>query len=79
MDLFVVLFPLFLQLPEKTPRPKCTIYKHVSDNSKKYLSVGNFGILFVVCSAYTAYTSLCRGLKYFLKVRYFIINYPNVA
>ena len=39
------MLPLFLQLPEKGPRPKWTICKHVSDNSKKCLSVGNFWIL----------------------------------
>ena len=54
-------------------------YKHESDN--KCLSVGNFGILsvVVVCSASTAYTSLCRGLKYLLKIIYIILVYPNVA
>ena len=45
-------------------RPKLTIYKRVSDNYKKCLSIGNFGILYVVCSGSAAYTSLCRGLKY---------------
>ena len=44
------MFPIFLQLPKKGLRPKWTIYKHVSDKSKKCLSVGNFGILSVVCS-----------------------------
>ena len=34
------------------------------------MSVGNFRILSVVCSASTAYTSLCRDLKYSLKVQY---------
>ncbi len=33
----------------------------------------------VLCSASTAYTGLCRGLKYLLKVRYINPNYPNVA
>ena len=32
-----------------------------------------------VCSASTTYTSLCIDLKYILKVRYIILNYPNVA
>ena len=35
-------FPLFLQLPEKGPRAKWIMYKHVSDNSKKCLFVGKF-------------------------------------
>ena len=43
------MFPLFMQLPEKSPRLKFIIYKHVSDNSKKCLSVGSFRILSVVC------------------------------
>ena len=33
----------------------------------------------VVCSASAVYVSLCRGLKYLLKVRHIIRNYPNVA
>ena len=56
------------------------IYKHVSDNSKKCLSVGNSGILsvivVVVCVLAPAYTSLCRGLEYLLKVRYIILVDP---
>ena len=32
-----------------------------------------------VCSASTAYTNLCTGLKYFLKIPYFIWNHPKVA
>ena len=74
----------FCNFRKKGPRPKLTIYKHVSDNSKKCKSVGNFGILSVicrlsVCRASTAYNSLCRGLKYLLKVSYIILNYPNVT
>ena len=51
---------------KKGPNPKWTIYKHVSDKSKKCLSVGNSGILSVVvvmsvvCVLASAYTSLCR-------------------
>ena len=33
----------------------------------------------VVCSASAAYISLCKGLKYLLKVSYIIQDYPNVA
>ena len=32
----------FCNFRKKVPRPKWTIYKHVSDNSKKGLSIGNF-------------------------------------
>ena len=55
----------------KCPRPKWTIYKHVSDKSKKYMSVGNSGILsvVVVCVLNPAYTSLCKDLEYLPKVR----------
>ena len=35
--------------PEKGPRPKWTIHNHESDKNKGYLSVGDFGILSVVC------------------------------
>ena len=60
---------------KKGPRPK-----YVLDNSKKCLCLGNFGILSVglsVCSASTAYNSLCRGLNYLLKVRYIILTWPD--
>ena len=51
-----------------SPLPKCTVYihnkyKHESDRNKECLSVGNFGILYVVCSAPTDYTSLSRSLN----------------
>ena len=46
---------------------------HESDRSKKCLYVGNFGIVSIVCSASTAYKSLCRGLKYLLEKLYFIL------
>ena len=45
---------------------------------KNCLSVGRSACR-SVCHASTAYTSVCRGLKYLLKVRYIILNYPNVA
>ena len=33
----------------------------------------------VVCSSSAAYTSLCRSLKYLLKVSYIIQNYPSIV
>ena len=77
----------FLRFLKKGSRPKWTIYKHVLDNSKKCLSVVVVVVVVVVivvvvgvlCSASTAYTGLCRGLKYLLKVRYIIPNHPNVV
>ena len=66
----VNLYSHYLRLPEKKdPRPKWTIYKHISYKNKPFLSVSSFRILSVVvviCSAPTAYTSLYRGLKYLL-------------
>ena len=56
------MFPLFLRL----------LYKHESDKNERFLSV------VVVCSASTAYISLCRGMKYLLKIHYFIQNYANM-
>ena len=56
--------------------PKWTIYKHVSDKTKKCLSVGNFGIQTIVCVLAPTYT-LCRSLKYLLKVRYIILIRPQ--
>ena len=38
-----------------------------------------FCLLAMICSASEAYTNLCRGLKYLLKVMYIILNYPTVA
>ena len=78
------MFPLFLQLPEKMvldPNwPYISTFQTILRNvclsiiSEFCLSVGRS-----VCRASTAYTSFCRGLKYLLKVRYIILNYPNVA
>ena len=61
-----------LRYSKKVSRPKWIIYKHISDKSKKCLS----GILSIVvdCVFTPAYTSLCRGLKYLLKVRYIILD-----
>ena len=79
------MFILILQLPEKGPRPKCTIYKHESDKNNKCRSIGLFGILSVVSvvvlySGSIAYTCLfIRGLKFLIKIPYFIQNYPKVV
>ena len=43
---------------KKGSRTKLTIYKHVSGKSRKFLSVGHSGNLFVICSASTAFRSL---------------------
>ena len=91
LDPFFTVFTVFTNFSEnlcfnnfcvsrkKGPRPKWTIYKHESDKNKKCLSVDNSGILFVVCSEFTAYTCLCRDLKYLLKVGYIILVFPNVT
>ena len=39
---------IFCDFRKKGPRQKWTIYKHVSDKSKKCLFVGNSGIVSVV-------------------------------
>ena len=51
---------------KKGPRPKWTKYKHVSDKSKKYLSVGNSGALSAVgvCVFAPTHTRLCKGLNH---------------
>ena len=74
------MFPLFLQLPDKI----------VIDPNGPYISTSRTRIISVcisvisefcqssfVFSASTAYTSLCRGLKYILKISYFIQNHSN--
>ena len=77
------MWTIFCNFRKKDPRTKWTIYKHVLDNYKKCLSVGNSGILsvvvVVVCVLAPAYTSLCRGLKYSPKVMYIILVDPKVA
>ena len=71
-------------LCKRSYRPKWNIYNHFLDNSKKCLSVGNSGILsvvvvVVVCVIAPACTSLCRGRKYLIKVRYIILVDLNSA
>ena len=71
-----------LELPKEALRPKWTIYEHETDTTKKFRSVGNLLILsavVVICSAFTAYVTLFKGLKYLLKRPYFIRNYSKVA
>ena len=69
------MYTLFM-ISEKGPRSNCTIYEHVSDNSKKFLSIGNSGILsVVVCFLAPAYISL----KYLRKVIYVIVVDQNGA
>ena len=61
----------FTTFEKKGPRPKWTMYKHVSDKSKKFLFVVNTEILSVVivvtCIPAPAYTSLRRELEYLPK------------
>ena len=42
----ILCFYYFCNFRKEGPRPKLTIYKHVSDKNKKCLSVGNFWILY---------------------------------
>ena len=68
--LFSKSVPTIFVTSKKGPRPKWTIFKPESDKNQNCLSVSYSGILSVfVCSAFTAYSSLCRcrGLKYLLK------------
>ena len=46
------------------------------ENFIQFLSVGNSGILSIVCVIATAYTSLCSGLEYLLKEQYTILIDP---
>ena len=75
-----LLVPTFLtDFRKKVLDPNISIYKHESDNLRNFcLSVGIMSV-FVVCSASTAYTGLCKGLKYLLKVRYIILDSSNVV
>ena len=65
VDNFIAIFE------KKGPRPKWTIFKHVSDKSKKCLSV--------ICGQLPAYPILYRAPKYLLKVPYIILVVTNVA
>ena len=69
----------FCMFQKKGPRPKWTIYKHVSDKNKKFPSSEFCLLLSVVSSASATNTSLCRDLQYLLKVQYIIQDYPNRA
>ena len=51
---------IFATSRKKGPRPKWTIYKHISDKSKKSLSVGNFGIPSVICRHLTICLAVAR-------------------
>ena len=59
--------------------------RKVPDQKGLYISLsdGNFSILsalvVVACSVPSTYTRLYRGLEYLLKVRYIILDDPNVA
>ena len=90
MPLFLLGFPLFLQLPEqKVPYSNGPYISTFQTILSVCLSVilefclllsfvcGPLSVFFGLLS--TAYTNLCRGLQYLLKVRYIILNYSNVA
>ena len=63
--------PLFLRLLER---------KALDPNVQKCLYVGYFEFCLVCCRLRSvAYTSLCWGLKYLLKMPYFIQDYLNVT
>ena len=71
--------PIFA-ISGKGPITKWTTYKHKSQIKKEMSDCRNsVRRLSSVCSAFTAYSSLCRDLKYLLKVPYVILNCPNVA
>ena len=74
------MFPLFLQLLKKN-WPYISSFQTILRNC--CLSV-ILEFCLSVCSASTAYTNLCRGLKYlpkvrYSKVKYIILNDPIVA
>ena len=50
----------FCDFYKNIPRSKWIIYKNESNQNNNSLSVGNFGILFVIVCVSIAYTSLFR-------------------
>ena len=62
---FFGMWVFFWDFRKNDPRPKWTIYKHISNKS--------------VCVLVSAYTSLCRGLKYLINIRYIILVDSNGA
>ena len=64
---------------KKSSRPKWAMYKHELEKIRNACLFVISEFCITVCSASTAYTRLCRGLKYLLKVPYIITNYPNVV
>ena len=76
------MFPLFLLLPEKKVLDPNRPYISMSQTVLRHFCLSvilEFCLLSVGCNASAAYTSLCRSLKYLLKVLYDILVYPNVT
>ena len=75
------MFPLFLWLLGRKVLNTIGPYINPSQTKIGYvcLSIISAFCLSSVCSSPTAYTSLCRGLKYLLKISYFIQDYPYMA
>ena len=70
---------LFLQLPEKRVLDPNGQYISTSQTKIRTVCLSlilDFCLLSVVFSASTAYTNLCRRLKYLLKEPYIIQDYP---
>ena len=68
------MFPLFVLLPEK--KILGPNWPYISTFQTK---IRNVCLLYVVYSTSAAYNSLCRGLKYLLKVGHIILDCPKVA
>ena len=78
----ITMFPLFATSGNKGPGPKQTIISTSRTKLRNvYLVViSEFCLSAVFCCLLSAaYTSLCRDLKYLLKVKYIILVYPSMA
>ena len=74
------MFSLFLQLPGKKVLDPNGPYIHTFLRNVCLSVILKFCLSsYVICSASTAYTSLCRSLKHLLKVKYIILNYLKMA
>ena len=62
----------FCNFRKNGPRPRWTIYKHVSENTKKCLSVGNSGILsvIVICRLSSVLCGFTKSTVYYSSYAY---------
>ena len=69
----------FWNFERNGPKPKWTQMFQTILRNVWLLVILEFCLLSVVCNASAAYISLCKDIKYLLKIPYIIQNSPNMA